>query len=66
MSDLNLVKDAYLENVVDNNENINRGLVENQRNLELELSQLGVNTKPAYNIEPALGLVRYNLYFKED
>lgn len=65
MSDLELVKNTYLGNIVEKNESIDKSLVDNQKNLELELRHLGVNTKPSYNIEPALGLARYNLYFKE-
>lgn len=65
MPDLDLVKDAYLEGIVDKNLSIDKGLVENQKKLELELSQLGVNIKPKFSIEPALGLTRYNLYLKK-
>lgn len=45
----------FLDVVLEKNNRIDKGLVESQVALEKQLEGLGVDVKPSFEIEPALG-----------
>ena len=48
-------KTVTTDETLNANKNVDTKLVKNHLRLESELHRLGIDTKPTYNIEPALG-----------